>query len=203
MKKRYRQHINPLAMSSLAPRQPLQLGEADRVVVELGCADARFLIELARHRAPPNTLHLGLDIRLAFIEEGLAAAAELGNVRLETCNLIVDTPHLFAPGRVAEFYINFPDPWFKRRQQNRRWLTSETLDHLVRALRPGGRIFFQSDVWTVALEALGLFERHDALHNDCGAWTWLRENPYPARSTRELLCLRDGLPIWRLLFVRR
>jgi tRNA (guanine-N7-)-methyltransferase len=200
MTKRLRQHVNPLKMTSLVPRSPLVLPNGPAVDVELGCADARFLIELAE-REPARHL-VGLDIREAFLVEGHAEIAQRGlrNVQLEECNLIVDADHLFAPGRVARFFINFPDPWFKRRQHQRRWLAESTLDALVRALEPGGEILFQSDVWMLALEALGLLEAHVGLNNTCGPWTFLRKNPVGVCSTREEICEAEQRKIWRLLF---
>jgi tRNA (guanine-N7-)-methyltransferase len=130
------------------------------------------------------------------------SSLELDNIELELSNLIVDLDQLFPPGRVHRFYINFPDPWFKERQHNRRWLSEETVPHLVAALEPGGEIFFQSDVWSLSLEALALLEAVEGVENTCGAWTFLRKNPYPVSSSRELVCQQSGREIWRLLFSR-
>ena len=136
---------------------------------------------------------------------GTARIAELKlpNIRLEPSNLIVDADRLFSPARIHRFYINFPDPFFKARQHRRRWLTPSTLRHLVLALTPRGEIFFQSDVWDIALEAFSLLEGEDALENKCGPWTFLRSNPFGVRSSREVACLKDQLKIWRMIFVRR
>ena len=199
--KRHRQHLNPLKMTALVPRgAPLPL-PADRLVeVELGCADARFCLE--RAAADPAALLVGLDIREVFLADAREALAELGldNVWLEESNFIVDMDRLFEPGSVARFFINFPDPWFKRRQRNRRWLTDEAVGHLVRALRPGGEVFFQSDVWDLVLEALAMLEACDALENVRGPWTFHGDSPFQARSTREVICTEEEKPIWRLLY---
>jgi tRNA (guanine-N7-)-methyltransferase len=203
MRKRYRQHINPLKMTSLVPREgPLELPHGPRVEVELGCGDARFLIELAQ--GEPDRLLVGLDIREEFLAFGRRELErlELDNVRLHRSNLIVDLERLFEPGRVSRFYINFPDPWFKARQHNRRWLDEEAVGHLVTALEEGGELFFQSDVWDLSLEALSALEASGALYNAAGEWTFTRENPYGARSSREVACEEAALPIWRLRFVR-
>ncbi|MCA9668243.1 MAG: hypothetical protein KC503_21775 [Myxococcales bacterium] len=203
--RRPRQHVNPLSLHLLAPREPLALPDDGRPVeVELGCADARFIIERAERER--ERLFVGLDIREVYLDEGRArvAARGLDNVRLEACNLIVDSATLFAPGRVARFFINFPDPWFKRRTKNRRWLTDETLAHLVAALAEGGEIFFQSDVFEVALEAFALLEAQPALQNVAGEWCFYRGgNPFGVRSTRETIVEEAGLPVWRLRFARR
>jgi tRNA (guanine-N7-)-methyltransferase len=203
MRKRYRQHVNPLKMTSLVPRQePLDLPDGPAVEVDLGCGDARFLIE--RARSHPDRLFVGLDIREEFLQYGLEEVArlELDNVQLCTSNLIVDLEQMFDDGRVHRFHINFPDPWFKARQHNRRWLDEQSLDHLVRSLEEGGELFFQSDVWSLTIEALSLLEANPGLYNACGEWTFLRESPFEERSSRELACLEAKMQIWRLLFVR-
>ncbi len=188
-------------MTSLVPREPLSIPDGPEVDVELGCADARFLVELAVKE--PDRLFYGLDIREAFLAEGheAVAAHDLGNLELEVCNLLVDLDHLFAPQRISRFFINFPDPWFKRRQHNRRWLTAEALGHLLDALRPSGEVFFQSDVWELVLEAMALLEAEPRLANVRGEWSFLRDgNPYGVRSTREVICEEGPRPIWRLLY---
>ena len=151
MRRRHRQHVNPLKQTSLIVRDPLDIEPGPGVEVELGCGDGLFLVQRAQQF--PDKLFIGLDIRPEFLEPGLERIAELKlpNARLELCNLIVDSAHLFPPGRINAFWINFPDPWFKRRQHNRRWLTAESLDHLVRALEPGGHLYYQSDVWDPTL----------------------------------------------------
>jgi tRNA (guanine-N7-)-methyltransferase len=204
MKKRHRQHINPLKMSSLVARgEPLPLPVGTPIEVELGCGDAHFLISRAIHF--PLHFFIGLDIRGPFIEPGLEEISRLAlkNIHLVTSNLIVDAPHLFKPETISRFFINFPDPWFKARQKNRRWFNKETLDCLICALIPNGEIFFQTDVWDVSLEALGLLEENDALYNARGEWTFSRSTPFAECSTRELSCNADGRPIWRMLFIRR
>jgi tRNA (guanine-N7-)-methyltransferase len=203
MKKRYRQHVNPLKIANLVPRNStLELPNDAVVDVELGCGDAQFIIDLAQKY--PDRIFIGIDIREEFLNKGRKCIDRLGltNIHLHTSNLIVDSNRLFIPNRVNRFYINFPDPWFKQRQHNRRWLNVESLDHLINCLSLTGQIFFQSDVWSISLEALALFEANRLLTNRCGEWTFLRENPFSVRSTRERLCVEENLPIWRMLFTR-
>jgi tRNA (guanine-N7-)-methyltransferase len=204
MTRRLRQHVNPRKLSSLAPREgPLALPDGPAVEVELGCGDAQFLLDLARAR--PDALFVGIDIRAPFIAEAerTRALLEVANVQLLVGNLLVDSGRLFLPGRVRRFYVNFPDPWFKRRHHNRRWLTRDSLAHLVTALERDGEVFFQSDVWELALEALALFEENDLLENVCGPWTFLRANPFGSRTEREDACIAGALSIWRLLYAKR
>jgi len=204
-KKRWRQHVNPLKMTSLVPRaEPVALPSRPRPVeVELGCGDGRFLIR--RAVALPDTFFVGLDIRAEFMAVGRAEAGALGlrNLRLEESNLIVDADRLFPPRRVRRFWVNFPDPWFKRRHRARRWLAPKTLAALCHALAPRGEVIYQSDVWDLALEALGLLEAEQRLENMAGPWTFLRHPPVPQQTSRERACLEAGLRIWRMRFRRR
>ena len=204
MRRRFRQHVNPLKMSSLVPRdQPLDLPDQPVLEVELGCGDGQFLV--SRSQIHPERFFLGFDIRKKLLQLAMEDIQRQGlkNVQLYPSNLMVDLDQLFPPNRVHRFYINFPDPWFKQSHHNRRWLTAEALTGLVNALGQAGEIFFQSDVWSLAIEALALFEGNQRLRNTCGEWTFLRCNPFAAHSSRERTCLADGRAIWRLLFSHR
>ena len=50
------------------------------------------------------------------------------------------------PGAVAAVHVYFPDPWWKTRHKKRRLFTPEFADLVSRALRPGGRLHFVTDV---------------------------------------------------------
>jgi tRNA (guanine-N7-)-methyltransferase len=199
---RYRQHVNPLKASFLERRaQPLPLPSGKDVEVELGCADAQFLF--ARSAARPDIVPLGLEIRQDLVAEVNARAHREGSpVRVVFAHANVDFSALFSPSSLARVYLNFPDPWFKRRHRKRRVLDRALAAELARGLRPGGELFVQSDVWDVALDALAVLEEEPRLANAAGRWSfWKEGNPYGARSRREQGCEEDGLPIWRLLYV--
>ena len=67
MRKRLRQHVNPLKMTSLVARDtPLALPTGKRVEVELGCGDAHFLLQRAGQH--PERHFIGLDIREEFLD---------------------------------------------------------------------------------------------------------------------------------------
>ena len=109
----------------------------------------------------------------------------------------VDLPGLFPPGSVDRMFVNFPDPWFKKKHHKRRLLDADLVAACVDALRPGGELFFQSDVWDLSLEALATFEEEARLENlGGGPWSfWRAGNPYGVKSRRELSVEADGLPI--------
>jgi tRNA (guanine-N7-)-methyltransferase len=200
---RHRPHVNPLKASYLERRvAPLELPSGREIEVELGCADARFLF--ARSVARPDILPLGVEIRVDLTDEVNARARQLGSpVRAIFAHANLDFSSLFPPASLARVFVNFPDPWFKRRHHKRRLLDLELATALATSLRPGGELFFQSDVWELSLDALAVLEDEPRLANRGGPWSfWKDGNPYGVRSRREEGCEEEGAPIWRLLYER-
>lgn len=196
---RIRQHVNPLKAALLVSRAGgIELGGRE-TEVEIGCADAQFLFERARQ--DPSRLELGLEIRRELIPlVNRRATAEGVAVRAILANANVDFRFMFAEGSLARVFVNFPDPWFKRRHWKRRMLDEVLARCIVCALRPDGELFFQSDVWDVSLDALAVLEARFELENLAGSWSfWKQDNPYGARTKREASC--QGR-IWRLWFRR-
>lgn len=173
------------------------------VEVELGCADARFLFERApRH---PDVTFVGLEIRKPLVDQvnRVAGNERVANLRAVFCNINVDLPDLFADGTIKRFYVNFPDPWFKRRHQKRRLMNDELVDVLHHKLRDDGELFFQSDVFDLALDAMAVLESApDRFANVLGPWSFVRDNPYDAKSLREVRCEERGMRIWRMCYRR-
>jgi tRNA (guanine-N7-)-methyltransferase len=200
---RIRHHRNPLSASYLSRPQVRHLELLhDRIEVELGCADARFLIERAPHH--PHTEFIGLEIREDFVDEVARTALEHGlhNVRCVAAHINLDFGRLFENDSLACVFINFPDPWFKRRHQNRRLLDPLLVREICSKLRDGGELFFQSDIFDLALEMLALGES-EGFVNCSGAWSFTARNPFGAKSLREVRCEEKGLRIWRVHFRKR
>ena len=107
---------------------------------------------------------------------------------------------------IERVYVNFPDPWFKRKHQDRRMVDDALADQIARAARPGAEIFVQTDVWDLAIDGLTTFDGDldDRFINQAGEWSfWKQGNPYGVRSWREENAEATGLPIWRILYHRR
>jgi tRNA (guanine-N7-)-methyltransferase len=206
MAKRLRHHVNPFKGAFVCPQAAtMPLPRAGEVEVELGCADAQFLF--ARAAADPGLTCIGVEIRRDMVEEvnRRALAVGLGNLHAVFANINVDLQALFPAGRLTRVFINFPDPWFKRRHHKRRVLTPEVARILIHQLAPGGLLFFQSDVFDLALEAMAVLEEVGetmGLRNQAGPWSFITANPWAAKSLREVRCEERGMRIWRLLYLR-
>jgi tRNA (guanine-N7-)-methyltransferase len=198
---RIRQHVNPLKSDFFGiPLAALALPAGAPVEVELGSAEAYFLMERALEE--PRGHYVGVEIRreLAWAANSESARRGLGNVHCVFANMTVDLPRLLALASVRRFHLNFPDPWFKSRQHKRRVMSPSLVTDLAALLGPGGEVHVATDIFDLALDAMAELEMHPRFQNTAGPWTFLRESPYAARSRRERQCHDEGTRIWRLLY---
>lgn len=112
--------------------------------LELGCGKGRFTADMAEE------LRSVLLCAVERVPDAMVVAMErvmergLDNVRFLDCDAARIT-ELYAPGEVERIYINFPDPWPKKKQYKRR-LTAPGFLRLYReVLCPGGEIWFKTD----------------------------------------------------------
>jgi tRNA (guanine-N7-)-methyltransferase len=199
---RIRQHVNPHQVHFAEFRGERPVFDDRRLELEIGCADAQFLFE--RAAVDPTGNYVGLEIRedlVALVNR--KARAHRVPVHAVFCQAQLHLPEIFPPASVDRVYINFPDPWFKRRHHERRMVDDVLAAGVAHAARPGADVFVQSDVWDIALDAMSTFERSPAFTNLAGEWTfWRAGNPYGVRSWREQNAEETGLPIWRIRYAR-
>jgi len=200
---RIRQHVNPtqLHFARFRGERPPLDGRA--VELEIGCADAQFLFERAAR--DPSRLYVGVEIREDLCRlVNKRARASAAPVHAVFCQAQLHLTEVFAAGSVDRVYINFPDPWFKRRHHERRMVDEALAAGIAAVARPGADVFVQSDVWAIALDAMATFDADDRFVNVAGEWTfWKAGNPYGVRSWREQNAEETGLPIWRIRYQRR
>jgi tRNA (guanine-N7-)-methyltransferase len=203
---RVRQHVNPLKSDffTIAPA-PVVVPAGVPLEVELGSAEAWFLMDRARQE--PTGFYLGVEIRRELVAKAKEECARAGLAQVHSvfANMSVDLPRLLPPGRVRRFFLNFPDPWFKKPQHKRRVLCPALIEDLAGLLSPEGELYVNSDMFEHALDAMFLLEsdRGQRFENLRAPWSFLPDNPFAARSRREIQCERDGVKVWRLGYRRR
>lgn len=201
MSRRIRKHANPFTVFT-------QLGRLDRtrwfgreapVEVDLGCGGAAFLFERARNH--PSRDFVGLEVRRPLVEAAMARreAEGLRNVAVFHANAHTNLVDLVAPGDVQEFFIQFPDPCFKKRHHKRRLLQPAQVRAMALVLPIGGHIFAQSDVQPLA-EEMFHFLQQDGAFESCYGSELRIPNPFAERTEWERQHQREGEPVWRMRF---
>ncbi len=121
-----------------------KISQFSKVVCELGSGSGGHLVALAQR--DPDTLHIGFELRFKRVFKSAEKATQLGlnNVAMMQfdANLIES---LFAPNSLHAIYINFPDPWSKRRWHKHRIIKPEFLERAARLLSKEGFIAYKSD----------------------------------------------------------
>ena len=118
--------------------------EARELRVELGCGKGGFTVGTAA--AEPEVLLIAVekvpDAMVVAMEK--ARDAGLRNVWFVDGDAAL-LPDMFAPGEIDRLFINFPDPWPRKKNAKRRLTHRTFLDKYCRTVREGGEIHFKTD----------------------------------------------------------
>jgi tRNA (guanine-N7-)-methyltransferase len=130
--------------SQVACLDVLQLfGRKAPLHVDLGCGDGSFLCEMAQQF--PKRNFLGIERLTKRVEKVRRNGEKIENVRVLRADTLFAVRDLLPESSVGTFYLLFPDPWPKRRHQQRRVFTHEFLDAIAAALEQEGIVRVATD----------------------------------------------------------
>lgn len=122
------------------------------LIVEVGPGRGDFLFHLAQTN--PDKSVVGIEIKRKRVDKLIK---RIENRRLFNVTIIQDDartalPRNFKNESVDAIYINFPDPWPKRRHEKNRLLNEDFIEECCRILKPRGMLNFATDVLWYAKE---------------------------------------------------
>jgi len=124
--------------------QPIKKDSERELFVELGTGMGDFITKIAEKN--PQINFIGLEVEKTCV---LAAARKVREKNLNNVRLIVfdvnNITELFGEHEVDRLYINFCDPWPKKRHAKRRLTHERFLEMYRKILKTGGEIFFKTD----------------------------------------------------------
>lgn len=120
-------------------------GRRAPLIVEIGIGHGDALVAAAV--AHPELNVLGLEVYIPGIAQTLAGVRREGvdNVRLALVNATEALATMLPAGSVRELWVNFPDPWPKKRHHKRRLIDDSFVPLATRVLQPGG-------LWRIATD---------------------------------------------------
>ena len=112
--------------------------------VEVGCGKGKFTAETAQ--ANPDVLLIAVErCREAMVVAmEKARDMELKNVFFIDMD-VAKMEEIFAPGEIDRLFINFPDPWPRKKNAKCRLTHRIFLDKYCHTVREGGEIHFKTD----------------------------------------------------------
>jgi tRNA (guanine-N7-)-methyltransferase len=171
---------------------------ATPLFVEIGFARGNFLFRAARARGQAR--FLGFEVRSNWCLRAVHWAERDGrsNIRILRGDFREFCEDLLAPGSVTAFFVQFPDPWWKKRHHKKRLLGPEFVAAAGRFLIPGGFVAFRTDVEPYFQATRDLF-REDPAFIEGPEPSWCAGLP----SHRETVCRRLGEPTFSTAFFKK
>lgn len=172
-----------------------RFGEKRPLWLDLGCGKCVFLAELARRNPESNIL--GVDISYDILGVGRrnieAIAPNPKNVQLVFFNIEKLAEMIASEDRVQRIYINFCNPWPKKKHHKRRLTYPRQLEMYKTLLAEDGEIWFKTDNDELFEESLEYFKTAGyeifALTRDLHA----ENDPENIESEHEIMFTREGI----------
>jgi tRNA (guanine-N7-)-methyltransferase len=173
-----------------------------RLVVELGFGRGEFLRALAA--AAPGVAHVGVDLsrRRVLKMARRIAKTEEKNIRLLEARAEELVRDALDEGSVEAFWINFPDPWPKKRHHRRRLLQPRFVAALARRLVPGGALHAATDHVGYAEQIDAVLGAEPELENAL-ATPFASEQPGRLVTAYEAMWRAEGRPLHFFEYRRR
>ena len=117
------------------------------IYIEIGMGKGQFILNLAKQN--PQINYVGIEryssVLLRAIEKfDTEEFCELKNVRF-ICMDAMELPEVFELGEVAKIYLNFSDPWPKKRHARRRLTSTQFFAQYDKVLAKEGVVEFKTD----------------------------------------------------------
>jgi tRNA (guanine-N7-)-methyltransferase len=181
---------------------PPELPRPLRLVVELGFGRGEFLMELARR--DPGCAFLGVE--LSF-KRCLKMARRLARVDSSNVRIVEgraeEVVALLPRASVAACWINYPDPWPKKRHQRRRLLQRGFVHELALRLAPGAVLNVATDHAEYAGHVDAVLAAEPLLRNLFAPDAFRREVEERMPTAYELEWRAEGRPLHYFSYGRR
>lgn len=114
--------------------------------LEIGCGKGKFLIDMAQKN--PDRTYVGIERNVTCV--GITAKKivdnQISNARIMhadvDCFINID---ILKPDSLDRIYLNFSDPWPKKRHEKRRLTSSRYLNFYYMVLKKGGELIIKTD----------------------------------------------------------
>lgn len=164
----------------------------DNWEVEIGFGKGKYLLEQARTR--PEVGFVGIEVASKYYRRVRDRARDLDNLVLLRGEALYLLASVLPAGFARAVHVYFPDPWPKSRHHGRRLFDPESLDLVLRLLRPAGELIFATDFLDYGAMVDELLRQHPRLVVKDAGDSWGNR----ARTHYEDKYLREGRAIVRI-----
>ena len=184
------------------PDWQFQFGNTNPIKLEIGFGMGNFLIEMAAKEPASN--FIGIDFYHKGIRKLMARIKklQLENIRVVYGDIRSKISILFKDIELNTIYINFPDPWPKKRHIKRRLIKPEFIKQLAQKLNFEGITYLATDSENYAHEMLEYFNAETLFQNIDSQKGFLKERIDLPKTKYEKNFINAGEKIFYLEYVR-
>ena len=184
------------------PDWQTQFGNTNPLKLEIGFGMGNFLIEMAAKE--PDSNFIGID----FYHKGIRKImTRIRNLQLENIRIVYGDIRskisiLCQDGELETVYINFPDPWPKKRHIKRRLIKPEFVNQLAQKLDLEGTAYLATDSESYAYEMLDYFNSETLFQNLDDNQGFIKERIDLPKSKYEKNFINAGEKVFYLEYLR-
>jgi tRNA (guanine-N7-)-methyltransferase len=166
-----------------------------RMVLEIGFGRGEFLIDLALRA--PAVAHVGVEIsrKRVLKQARRLAKSEIANVRLVHGTGEQALADLIGPASLEAVWINFSDPWPKKRHHRRRLVQAPLVAAVADRMKRGGVLHVATDDVPYAEHIDAVLAAESQLENVFAPARWLADVPGRTPTAYELEWRAEGRPL--------
>ena len=177
-----------------------ELSKLDNIYLEIGSGKGDFLVKMASNN--PDLFFIGIEknVTCAGFSAKKVVESGLANAKLLWADATLFTPKL-KDRSVNTIFLNFSDPWPKKRHHKRRLTSDVFLKEYQRILNKDGKIIFKSDNLDLFNYSIETFENNGFKVIDRND-NYLGEDSFDAKTEYEAFFNEEGTPIHRMVVIR-
>ncbi len=172
-------------------------GDARPVWLEIGFGGGEHMVHMAATYPQVGVIGCEPFVNGVAMLLGRIRAAGVGNLAVYPGDAR-DVMDVLPEGAVAKAFLNYPDPWPKRRHHRRRFVTPDHLRPLARVLAPGAEFRIATDIADYVRQALEEVPKAGFVLEASGGVPW----PDWISTRYEQKALREGRTPQYLTFRR-
>ena len=174
-----------------------KLNEQGSYYLEIGSGKGQFLLDMALKYPKITFIGVERNVTCCGFTAKKLVENEIKNAKLVFADAGQITPSINS-GSVAGIFLNFSDPWPKKRHSKRRLTSESFLSEYYRILKKGAKLIFKTDnydLFTYSLEIISVssFKLLEANYSYDG------KDEFDAMTEYEKTFREEGQPIYRLI----
>ena len=187
------------------PDWPAEFKNNHPIKMEIGFGVGNFLIKMAVRE--PHSNFVGMDFYFPK-KEIRKLMTRIKNLQLQNIRVVYGDvrnkiPLLFRDAELDAVYMNFPDPWPKKRHKKRRLINPGFVNLVAQKLAPEGRISLATDSPSYAGEILEYFNAEPLFQNRDRESGFLQDRGGLPKSSYEKGFINSGDKVYYLEYFRR